>query len=133
MHIDVVIPTYNREHLLRRLLQSLLHADIPEALPATVWVVDNNSSDGTRAVVESFQPSFHGRLRYLLERRQGKAYALNSGILAGNADLVGFLDDDEEVDANWFTCIESVFRDSQVDFVGGPYRPRWSASSRGLG
>jgi glycosyltransferase involved in cell wall biosynthesis len=126
MQIDVVIPTYNREYLLRRLLESLLRANIPASMLVTIWIVDNNSSDGTPATVQSFQPPFHGRLQYVLERRQGKAHALNSGILAGNADLIGFLDDDEEVDANWFTCIASVFEDQRVDFVGGPYRPRWS-------
>ena len=50
-----------------------------------VVVVDNNSTDGTRAVVERQARDFPVPLRYLFEARQGRSSALNAGIAASTA------------------------------------------------
>jgi glycosyltransferase involved in cell wall biosynthesis len=125
MRLDVVIPTYNRAWLLPRTLESLLAAEQPEGLDVQVTVVDNRSTDGTRALVEAFSPRFNGRLRYLFEGKPGRSHALNTGIAASNADLVGMIDDDEEVDVTWLLTIARVFKDPGTDFIGGPYLPVW--------
>lgn len=127
MRLDVLIPTYDRKEMLRRTLESFRAAREPARMEFGVTVVDNNSSDGTRALVEGFADVFGGRLSYLFEGRQGKSHALNSGIAATKGELVGVVDDDEEVDAGWLVRVEEAFADPQVDFVGGPYVPRWGA------
>jgi len=127
MRLDVVIPTYNRGVLLRRALESLLGAEAPDRLEVGITVVDNRSTDDTRAVVESFIPRFAGRLHYLYEAKPGRSNALNAGIAATRGDLVGMIDDDEEVDRQWLRTIESAFQDPGTDFIGGPYIPRWGA------
>ena len=124
--LDVIVPTYNRQDLLPSALESLFAAEIPAGLEVTVTVVDNNSTDGTRGVVESFQKRFGERIRYCFESQQGRSHALNAGITTTNGDLVGIIDDDEEIDANWYTTAFEAFRDSELDFIGGPYVPRWS-------
>lgn len=125
MRLDVVIPTYNRAELLPRALESLLAADRPETLDVGVTVVDNRSTDTTRAIVESFQPLFGNRLEYLYELKPGRSHALNAGIASCRGDLVGMIDDDEEVDRGWFLTIAAAFEDRTTDFIGGPYVPRW--------
>jgi glycosyltransferase involved in cell wall biosynthesis len=125
MTLDVVIPTYNRADLLGRTLESLLAAEPPDAMAVQVAVVDNRSTDGTRAAVESFLPRFAGRLHYLYEPIPGRSSALNCGIDATSGDLVAMIDDDEEVDRTWLRCIERAFADPGTDFIGGPYIPRW--------
>jgi glucosyl-dolichyl phosphate glucuronosyltransferase len=127
MKLDVVIPTYNRHELLKRTLNSLLAAKIPSDLSVNITVVDNNSKDQTKEVVESYFEKFDGRLKYLFEIKQGRSPALNAGIEATNGDLIGMIDDDEEIDVNWYTCIQQAFSDPNVDFIGGPYIPRWGA------
>lgn len=127
MQLEVIIATYNRCDLLPRALASLLAAEVPPGLDVRVVVADNNSKDGTRQVVEEWQPKFGGRLQYLFEGRQGKSYALNTAITASHGDLIGMVDDDEEVDARWFMRLRRAFEDDAVEFVGGPYLPRWGA------
>lgn len=127
MQLDVIIATYNRAPLLERTLHSLFVADKPENLAVKITVVDNNSTDDTRQVVEAWKDRFAGRLDYLLEKQQGKPYALNAGIGATRGELVGMIDDDEEVDRGWLTRVESAFGENQIDFIGGPYLPRWGA------
>jgi glucosyl-dolichyl phosphate glucuronosyltransferase len=127
MQLDVIIPTYNRQELLQRTLKSLFDAQVPAALSVRITVIDNNSKDQTRQVVENWMDQFAGRLSYLFESRQGRSAALNTGILATHGDLVGMIDDDEEVDGQWYQTIYEAFASDTIDFVGGPYYPRWGA------
>ena len=126
MRLDVIIPTYNRASLLPSALNSLLAAKIPAGLDVSITVVDNNSTDDTRKVVESFREKFGDKVQYCFEKQQGRSAALNAGIRATRGDFVGVIDDDEEVDANWFAVAFEALRTGELDFVGGPYVPRWS-------
>lgn len=128
MRLDVIIPTYNRQDLLPSSLNSLFAAEIPEGLEVGITVVDNNSTDNTREVVESFQKKFGERIQYVFEQQQGRSHALNAGITATSGDLVGTIDDDEEVDRNWFNVAFEAFQTRDLDFIGGPYIPRWGSS-----
>lgn len=125
MRLDVLIPTYNREELLPRALESLLRAERPDRLEVDVLVIDNRSTDSTRAIVEAFMPRFGGHLHYVYESRPGRSHALNTGVAATRGDLVGMIDDDEEVNRDWLLTIAAAFEDPATDFIGGPYLPRW--------
>jgi glucosyl-dolichyl phosphate glucuronosyltransferase len=127
MQLDVIIPTYNRQELLRHTLDSLLAARVPEGLSVGVTVVDNNSKDRTREVVEEYMKrSGVPRVSYVFEKEQGRSAALNAGVRATRGDLVGMIDDDEEVDAGWYEQVHEAFGRGGVDFIGGPYVPNWS-------
>jgi glycosyltransferase involved in cell wall biosynthesis len=127
MQLDVLIPTYNRAALLRRALESLRTAERPVGLDVNITVIDNRSTDNTRAIVESFMPAFARHLHYIYESKPGRSHALNTGIAACRGDLVGMVDDDEEVDRRWLLAIVGAFEDPTTDFIGGPYLPRWGA------
>lgn len=127
MKLDVIVATYNRCDLLGRTLASLLAAEAPPGLDVRVMVADNNSKDATRQVTEEWRGKFGGRLSYVFEGKQGKSHALNTAIASTDGDLVGMIDDDEEVDARWYARVAEAFADGGVDFVGGPYVPRWGA------
>lgn len=128
MRLDVIIPTYNRQDLLPSSLESLFAAEVPAGLEVGVTVVDNNSTDGTRQVIESFQERFGDRVRYCFERQQGRSHALNAGVNATTGDLIGVIDDDEEIDRDWYKIAFEAFRTRDLDFIGGPYVPRWSVT-----
>lgn len=127
LHLDVVLPTHNRRDLLARALDSLMQAEPPADMTVLVTVVDNNSNDGTREMVQTRAKAFAGRLNYVFESRPGKPYALNTGIAATQGDLIGLIDDDEEIEPGWYRCIEEAFADARVDFIGGRCLPRWEA------
>jgi glucosyl-dolichyl phosphate glucuronosyltransferase len=129
MRLDVILPTYNRHELLGVALESLLAAEVVSDLSVSVTVVDNNSPDATRETVETYKPKFGGRLQYVFEKKQGRSHALNAGINATDGELVGMIDDDEQVDRSWFRCIYGIFSTTEVDFIGGPYLPHWGAEA----
>jgi glycosyltransferase involved in cell wall biosynthesis len=125
--LDVIIATHNRCSLLRGALASLLRVPVPQGLEVTINVVDNNSSDDTARVVTDVASDAALPVRYLLEPRKGQAFAINTGVESTQSDLVGLIDDDEEVDSSWFFRISEAFQDSSLDFIGGPYIPLWGA------
>lgn len=127
MKLDVVVPTYNRSLLLQRTIVSLLQAPIPAGLDVTILVVDNNSKDDTEQVVRQIQSQTDRPLVYVMEKNQGLSNARNAGIRAGSGEIIGFIDDDEEIDENWYTVVAREFADSAIQFIGGPYLPNWAA------
>lgn len=130
MKLNVIIPTYNRAASLKKTLLSLVNAALPENFSVAVTVVDNNSSDETRAVVEELKPAFQKiELEYLFEARQGKSYALNTGIKRADGDLLSGVDDDVQVANDWYVELEKIFRTrwNEIDFVGGKMLPVWES------
>ena len=127
----VLIATYNRAALLDRTLDSLRRLRMASGRRWELIVVDNNSSDATREVVERHARSFAVPLRYLLETRQGRSSALNAGIAAARGSVIAMTDDDVIVDEGWLeaacdTLLEPTGPD--VAYAGGPVRPLWEAA-----
>jgi glycosyltransferase involved in cell wall biosynthesis len=86
MKFSVVIATRNRATLLDGALTSLRAQIGAPAIEAIV--VDNGSTDGTRAVAE------RNGATYLFEARPNRALARNAGIAAATGTIVQFIDDD---------------------------------------
>jgi len=125
MKLDVIIPTYNRAEGVKQTLDSLLAADVPAGMQVLITVVDNNSRDKTSEVVAEYARQFPGRVNYVFEKKQGRSHALNAGIAATSNELVGMIDDDEEIESGWYRTVFEAFSQTDVEFVGGPYVPRW--------
>lgn len=123
--LDVVLPTYKRPDLLQRTLTSLAAAACPKGLAVQVWVVDNNSHDTTPEVVAENRKDFPVPLHYVAETVQGLSPAMNRGIRESTGDLIGLINDDEEVDSRWYEVIHRIFTSTDYSFLGGPYIPRW--------
>lgn len=127
--LDVIIATHNRSALLAKALRSLLTASRPDGLSISITVVDNNSADGTRAVVQEMtNGGTPFPLHYLFESKSGKSHALNTGLRSTSGNLVAMIDDDEEIEPSWFEVIANIFQKRNVDFIGGPCYPKWSAT-----
>lgn len=128
MKLNVIVPTYNRAASLKKTLLSLARAELPRDFEVEVTVVDNNSTDETGKAVEEVASEFKNiRLEYLFEARQGKSYALNTGIERADGELLSGVDDDVQVAENWYVELEKIFRErwDEIDFVGGKMLPDW--------
>ncbi len=123
----VVIATYNRAALLGETIDSLKSMRISPRLRWEVIVIDNNSTDDTRAVVEQRISGFPVPLRYLFEATQGRSSALNTGISAAAGSVLAFTDDDVRVADGWLdaACDALLHRDDSLAYAGGPVRPIW--------
>jgi glycosyltransferase involved in cell wall biosynthesis len=127
LQLSVVMCTYNRGELLLPAIRSVLAQDV--TTPAfELIVVDNNSSDDTRAIIERFARS-DSRVQYVFEPRQGLSFARNAGIGQARALLIAFTDDDVRVDEHWVASVVRAFEEhSGADMVGGRVLPLWPAA-----
>ena len=123
MRYSVVIATYNRAGDLRETLASLA-ALRPRGDWETI-VVDNNSTDGTRQVVESAATTFPVPLHYVFEKEQGRSPALNAGIRRAQGDIIVTTDDDVRVETDWLDRAGDAIEQLDCDYVGGRVLPIW--------
>ena len=97
----VAVPTYNGEHRLPGVFEALRSQTGLDGISWEILIVDNNSHDQTAAVVQQCQETSAVPVRYVLEQRQGAAYARDRAIHESESALVGFLDDDNIPAADW--------------------------------
>ena len=128
MNITVILCTFNGCRSLGKTLNSLAAATLPEGVEWEVLVVDNNSTDQTREVVEDFCRRFPGRFRYLFEARPGKSFALNSGCREARGDVVAFVDDDVIVAPTWLQNLTGALHNGEWAGAGGRTTLQWPSS-----
>ena len=89
--VNVVIPTFNRAHLIRSSVEAALGQSHPHTF---VTIVDDASQDDTREALSVFRG--HERFNYIrLAENAGTAKAKNVGILLSPADAITFHDSDD--------------------------------------
>jgi glycosyltransferase involved in cell wall biosynthesis len=119
MEITVILCTFNRCRTLAKALESIAASTLPRTVAWEVLVVDNNSSDQTRALVEEFCRRQPGRFRYLFEPQQGLSYARNTGVREARGDIICFVDDDVMVDPAWLQNLTETLHDDEWAGAGG--------------
>lgn len=136
MKATVIVCTYNRASSLERMLASLRASVVSPDLLWEVIVVDNNSRDDTRGVVERAARGFPCPVRYLFEGRQGKSHALNLAISKAGGEYLLFTDDDVLVDPGWVQAVVDGFAAHDCMGIGGRIeavwnreRPRWYSNT----
>lgn len=142
----VFTPTFNRAHTLGRVYESLRRQSFHDF----EWVIiDDGSTDGTRALVESWTHATPFPLRYEFQPNQGKNVAFNHGIRIAHGELFVPLDSDDELVPNalitlrmaWLSCppgerdrysgVTGLCLDVQNNVVGTVY-PRSPLDSTSL-
>lgn len=88
--ISVVIPTYNRAHLIKESIQSVLDQTLQ---PYEIIVVDDFSTDNTEEVVNSFNSPVIKFVKN--QRKKGANGARNTGILMAQGEYIAFHDSDD--------------------------------------
>lgn len=126
MDASIVICTHNRAAKLQRTLRVLADMAVPREAAWELIVVDNNSTDATRSVCDSYRSTLP--VAYIFEPRQGKSIALNRGIAEAQGALLVFTDDDVDVDRHWLAALlEAARRYPDASFLGGKVLPLWES------
>lgn len=110
--VTVIVPVRNGEQTIQPLLESLQKLDYKRN-KVEVIVVDGNSTDKTREIVQEFP------VKLIIEKRKGLNLARNVGIKNSNGEIVAFTDADCIVPPNWITKIVDNFKDPKISCVGG--------------
>ena len=123
LRVVVALATYRRPSLLKVLLPLVVEQAESLAHDAWVLVVDNDPEESAREVVTSF--SARG-VEYVPEPRPGIAAARNRALdAADGADVLVFLDDDEEPAPGWLTALVESWHGWKCAAVSGPVVSRF--------
>ncbi len=88
--VSVVIPTFNRPHLVVEAVESVLHQS--HANLEVIVVDDGSQTDTESAICDRFSDP---RVRFYRQENAGQAAARNRGAKAARGEFIGFLDDDD--------------------------------------
>ncbi len=124
MDASIIVCTYNRAESLRDTLRALHGQQMAASRHWEVIVVDNNSKDHTRSVVEKAQREWP-LLRYEFEPAQGLSHARNHGIAAARGDVLLFTDDDVLPEPDWLDTTLRGLEKYRADACGGFVAPIW--------
>jgi len=112
--ISVIVPVYNGEATIQTCVESLLELDYPRER-FEVLIVDNRSTDGTRAILRRYP------VRVLEETEAQSSYAArNLGIRESRGEVLAFTDADCVVEHGWLRAIARAIAPSDVGGVAGP-------------
>lgn len=120
MKLSIVIASRNRSESLRNFLEHIVTQVVPHGVDWKVLVVDNNSTDETKALTGRLIEKDPQRFRYLFEGRPGKSISLNTGVRQASGEILVFTDDDCLPDPNWLATIADEFAaDPALAALGG--------------
>jgi glycosyltransferase involved in cell wall biosynthesis len=124
--ITAIICTYNRDRYLGAAIDSLLEQDYADY---GVLIVDNASTDQTKAVVEARLA--HPKLRYVYESTLGLSVARNRGFRETQSPLIAYLDDDAVASRQWLRVLVEAYENNQkLAIAGGKVSLIWPENQR---
>ena len=125
MNTTVVVCTFNRCQSLATVLESLAFQVMPETIAWEIVVIDNNSTDRTREIIEDAVRKWPGRFRYIFEHRQGLSFARNRGISEARGSVIAFTDDDVKINRDWLCNLTSNLHTGEWAGAGGRIVSAW--------
>lgn len=109
---SVIIPTYNRAGFLPLTVETALSQ---EDVEVEVIVVDDGSTDDTRAVVERHEGAWGERFRYVRQENAERSVARNHGFSLSRGEFVAFLDSDDLWRPHHLSkCVEALLKNPRA-------------------
>jgi cellulose synthase/poly-beta-1,6-N-acetylglucosamine synthase-like glycosyltransferase len=108
--VSIVVPTYNAEKTIGALLDSLLALDYEDF---EVIVVNDGSTDGTKAIVETYPVTL------INQPNRGASAARDVGLRRASKEIVAYVDSDVTVTRDWLVNLVKPFEDPQIAATTG--------------
>ncbi len=110
--ISVIIPCRNAAPVVANQLEALCRQTFDR--PWEIIVVDNNSTDTTKSVVERFRARLPGLRIVDAMDKCGAAYARNFGVAVAVGENVAFCDADDEVGDGWLSAVDAALSEHEA-------------------
>ena len=120
MLLSILMPVYNEERLLPECVARVCAVPLPDGMAREIVLVEDGSSDGTRAVVERIAAERPEMVRAFFQPRNlGKGAAIRRAIREMRGDVALFQDADLEYDPNEYPLLLDPLLNRGADAVYG--------------
>lgn len=116
--LSVIMPVYNEEETVEQMLDAVLDAPLPDGVEMEVVIVESNSADDTRKIVQQYETDPRVRL-YFQEVARGKGNALHEGFRRATGDVILIQDGDLEYTPKDYPALLEPIVTGETDFVLG--------------
>ena len=116
--VSVILPTYNRNAVLRKTIECLLKQD-PAAKEIIVIDQSRNHDEETRAFLDACKSNQY--FRYIYQSEPNAQRARNRGIAESTGEVLLFVDDDVEMDGSLIGAHWQNYSDPEMGAVCGFY------------
>ncbi len=113
--VSVILPTFNREKLLKRAIDSVINQTY------NFWeliIADDGSEDNTFEIIKKYQKHFQN-IRYFRHSNRKLPLTLNAGIQASMGDYLTFLGSDDEYKKEHIQLRVEEIMNENIDFIHG--------------
>lgn len=122
MKISIIIPTHNRANSLKNTIQSIVSLQDDNFFELVV--VDNNSTDCTKKIVEEFSSLIE--IKYIFEKNTSFSMARKTGANNARGEILLFLDDDVLINKGSLKSIIEIFMHyPDCAIIAGKIDPRY--------
>ena len=117
MKISFVIPAYNEEEYLGKCLDAITKESRGKEKDVEVIVVNNASTDGTRAVAERYP-----NVTIVDEKKKGIVFARHAGFAASHGEIIANVDADTMLTPGWIdTTLAEFEKNPRLVTLSGPF------------
>lgn len=108
--VSVIIPTYNRAHIVENAIISVLNQTYPFV---QLIIADDGSSDETDAIISKYP-----QVTYIkLPKNKGQASARNEGYIHARGHYIATLDSDDTWEPSFLETCVNLIKENDLDFV----------------
>lgn len=120
MNLSIIIPLYNEEDSILKVIDNLLQVQYPEfVLNIEIIVIDDCSKDNSYQSVENYSKKHPNLLLYRHSKNQGKGAAVRTGFEKATGDVFLIQDADLELSPNDIPKMLEVMNELKIEFVNG--------------
>tara|TARA_B110000211_G_scaffold97118_1_gene113187 strand:- start:820 stop:1770 length:951 start_codon:yes stop_codon:yes gene_type:complete len=107
-----VIPSFNNGDLIEKCIDSILL----NKLKKEIIIIDDGSTDNTPEICKRYQKK-HSSIKYIRQKNQGAAAALNKGIKIAKGDYIYLMDSDDYVSNDFLEIVNKYLKKFDADIL----------------
>ncbi len=111
--VSIIIPVYNGENYIRICLKSLINQTLKEI---EIIFIDDGSTDNSISIIEEFSQK-DSRIKLLTQNNKKTGAARNNGIKNATGEYIGFVDQDDYIDENFFEELYNTAKINDADIA----------------
>ena len=113
--ISVIVPVYNAEEYIDKCIENLI---IQTYGNIEIILVDDGSTDRSPQIIDDYSKQYENVIA-VHQKNQGQGVARNKGLDIASGDYIGFMDDDDNIPADYYDILYKVMIETGADIVQG--------------